>query len=216
MKKAYTTLFFFALLLSLLVTDALAAESAAKIIQKTKAKYESIKYLSLRFQQRFEWALTGEVQELSGLVLVAPGDRYRVETNTQIIVSDGKTLWTYNKPTRQVIVDNLGTEKTPLLRDLVLRYTQDYKATLAGEDTVAGRKCWVLDLVASGEGEFVPHIKVWVDKREYIIWQVEEKDANGNVNRYRITVFEEPSSLPDRLFHFKIPEGVEVVDLRSE
>ncbi len=210
-----------AILLVLVVASPADAQAstppdAAKIIKKTRAKYESIKYLSLRFQQRFEWTLTGEVQELRGQVFVAPGDRYRVETSTQVIVSDGKTLWTYNKPTHQVIVDNLGTQRNPLLRDLILRYTQDYRATLAGEDTVAGRKCWVLELSASDQGEFVPQIKVWVDKREYIIWQVEEKDANGNVNRYKITVFEEPSTLPDRLFHFKVPEGVEVVDLRSE
>ena len=191
------------------------SEDAQAIIRKTQKKYQSIRYLSARFTQRFEWTLTGEVQELNGQIFVAPGDRYRVETNTQLIVSDGKTLWTYNKPTHQVIVDDVGTEKTPLLRDLVLRYTRDYRATLAGEDTVAGRRCWVLNLVAAGEGEFVPHIKVWVDKREYIIWQVEEKDANGNRNRYRITVFEEPNSLPDRLFHFTVPKDVEVVDLRS-
>lgn len=193
-----------------------AGPTAEEIVRKTRQKYESLRYLTLRFQQIFEWKLTGEKQEIMGVVHVAPGDKYRVETPTQLIVSDGKTVWTYNKPVDQVIIDKLGEDRAPLLRDLVLRYMRDYRAELLGEEELAGRKCWVLLLKAKTPGELVGEIKVWVDAERYIVWQTEEEDANGNRNRYVVTAFEEPPSLSAGLFTFSPPDSAEVIDLRLQ
>ena len=206
-------------LVSLLIAvehSAAWAITADEIVRHTKKRYESIKYLTLHFTQVFEWKLTGERQELAGIVHVAPGDRYRVETATQLIVSDGKTVWTYNKPIDQVGIDRLGEDRSPLLRDLVLRYMREYAAELLGEEEVSGRKCWVLRLKAKDPAELVGQITVWVDREKYIVWQTEEIDANGNRNRYVVTVFEEPARLPDELFRFQPLPSAEVIDLRMQ
>ncbi|MDZ7373850.1 MAG: outer membrane lipoprotein carrier protein LolA [candidate division KSB1 bacterium] len=192
------------------------AQTADEIARKTRQRYESIRYLSLRFEQVFEWKLTGERQQLEGTVQVAPGERYRVETPSQLIVCDGKTVWTFNRPIRQVVIDRLGEDRTPLLRDLVLRYLKEYSATLAGEEPVDGKPCWVLRLRAKSPAELVEEITVWVDRERYIVWQTEEVDANGNRNRYRVLSFQEPSNLPEVNFQFQMPASVEIVDLRMQ
>ncbi len=201
-------------LVGILLSQVGQAQTAEEIARKTRQRYEGAKYLALRFQQVFEWKLTGERQEIEGTVQVAPGERYRVETPTQLIVCDGKTVWTYNRPIQQVVIDRLGEDRTPLLRDLVVRYLKDYAAELAGEGEVDGRRCWVLRLRAKNPAELVAEITVWVDRERYIVWQTEETDANGNRNRYRVLSFEEPASLPETAFHFDMPPSVEVIDLR--
>lgn len=45
---------------------------------------------------------------------------------------------------------------------------KQYKATLAGEETVDGKKCWKLDMVAVSSDVSYPHRVTWVDESTYI------------------------------------------------
>lgn len=98
----------------------------------------------------------------------------------------GKMLWMYSPSADRIIQISghmlkqsvMGSDLSyeDMLEDRPL--TEDYHATLVGEDTVDNRPCWVMDLNAK-HGE-IPYSarKLWVDK-EYMVPLMEEFYAKG-------------------------------------
>jgi outer membrane lipoprotein-sorting protein len=58
------------------------------------------------------------------------------------------------------------------------RLTVLYTAAVAGEETMEGRACWVLDLVSRGDEIAYFRRKAWVDKERFIVLR-EERFAKG-------------------------------------
>jgi len=56
-----------------------------------------------------------------------------------------------------------------------------YTATAAGEETVDGRPCWVLDLVSKGGEIAYYRRKVWVDKERYVVLREERYAKSGKL-----------------------------------
>lgn len=192
-----------------------AAENVKDIVKKLRDKYEKIQTLEADFVQTSIWSLAGETHRSNGKIYIAGGNRYRVETDLQTIVTDGKTVWTYSRDSRQVLIDNLShSRENPLPRDVLLKYTKDADAELLGETKIAGVTCYKLKFVPKDQESYIVATTVWVDKKSWLAVQIEQEDFNENVTRYELSDIHLNETLPDTLFTFSVPEGVEVVDLR--
>ena len=198
------------------LTDAMQESvTPQEVVKKVRQKYDALDNLTAHFEQIFDWKLTGETQHLQGKLYLQKGERYRVETEDQIIVADGKNLWTYSKANQQVIIDRLGkAEETPLLQDLLLKYTEQYAPQLVGEENLQGHPCYILDLKPKDEDVFVKKVRAWVAKADWLLWKIQETDVNDNVNIYLINELEVNKPLPSALFRFQPPQSAEVIDLR--
>jgi len=188
---------------------------AEEVIRKAKAKFESLQTFSADFEQVFQWKLTNETQRLTGTLYWKQGDKYRIETQDQIIVTDGKSVWTYSKPNQQVVIEALDRSKEAVLpRDLLLKYSEEYRAQLTGEAKVGDSDCYVLKLSPKAKEAFTVQLMVWVDRSDWIPRKVQETDINGNVNTYALRQVKLKPPLPESLFTFAIPKGAEIIDLR--
>lgn len=192
-------------------------ENAEKIIARVRNTYEKLEALSADFQKEYTWALAGETQTLSGKLFLKKGDRYRVETEAQTIVTDGKTVWTYSADKQQVFIDNMTkSQENPLPRDLLIKYTDEFKADFVRNEKIDGRDCHVVRLRPRQEDDsFAKSVTVWVDKKNWIAVKIEQVDLNENMTVYKLQNFAINPALEDQLFAFKIPDNVEVVDWRS-
>ncbi|MGQ9559251.1 MAG: LolA family protein [Candidatus Oleimicrobiaceae bacterium] len=206
-----------ALLTGLLVlplrSDAQQLDGQA-IVRKVRATFESLTTLRARFAQTFEWKMVGESQKVSGTLAAAKGDRYRIETDDQLIVTDGRTVWNFSKENKQVLIDHMGkSADTPLMRDLMVRYAEGYVAELKGQEAVHGSACYLVELRAKGE-EFITTVTLWVDRTLWIPVRVRQVDVNENINLYELQGVEVNVPLPASLFSFQVPPGAEVIDVR--
>jgi chaperone LolA len=193
-----------------------AQENAGKILEKVRATYDALESLSADFEKEYTWALAGETQALSGKLYLKKGDRYRIETESQIIVTDGKTVWTYSPQKAQVFVDQMEKSKeNPLPRDLLIKYTSDFKAKYLRSDKLGEVDCHVLLLTAREEDSFAQSVTVWVDKKTFVALQIEQRDLNDNITVYRLQNLALNNKLADQLFTFAIPHDAEVIDLRK-
>ncbi len=198
----------------------LAAAAAAQVmdgqevLRKVRATFESLNTLRARFSQTFEWKMVGERQTTTGTLVAAKGDRYHIETDEQLVVTDGKTVWNYAKANNQVIVDQLGkSADAPLLRDLMVRYAEGYKAELKGEEAVGERRCYLVELRPKEEA-FMTMVRLWVDRSLWLPVRVEETDVNDNLHIYELRDVELNVAVPGSLFTFRVPAGAEVIDVR--
>ncbi|MFQ5675982.1 MAG: outer membrane lipoprotein carrier protein LolA [bacterium] len=204
------------LLLSFASIHSADSKRAQEIIKKVQEKYKDLKTLSADFEQEFVWELAGETQVVKGLIYLGAANHYRIETDTQTIVADGTTLWTYSEPDNQVIIDSMKKSvENPLPRDLLFQYAEEYTPSLVGEEKLDDRKTYVLSLTPKDEEAFIKSMKIWVDETSWLTIKVVQVDINDNVNTYTIENIKEDVELQPSLFSFQIPADSEVVDLRE-
>ncbi|NIR48658.1 outer membrane lipoprotein chaperone LolA [candidate division KSB1 bacterium] len=185
------------------------------VVKKVKERYEKLESLKANFEQEYVWELAGETQTLTGTLYLRSGDNYRIETDTQVIVTDGKTVWTYSKENDQVIIDWLrSSEENPLPKDLLFKYSEEYQPHFVGEEKIYGRKAYVLNLVPKEEEAFIKSMKIWVDASLWLTVKIQQVDINDNINTYRVKNIQQNIELDPSLFTFKISPETEVVDLR--
>ena len=189
--------------------------SPKKIIQNVEKKLTSAKTAKVDFEETYIWELTGEEQSLKGELLLEGKDRFRVTTEDQVIVSDGKTLWTYSKPSHRVLIDRLANSDNALLpRQILFQYTRDYQARVSGEEIVLGKPCHVLTFTSETGDVFITQIKIWVEKIEWIPLKVEQTDLNENQRIFLLHDVQIGVVVDEKNFQFTIPDGAEVIDMR--
>jgi len=194
----------------------LSAENAKDIIKRVKEKYSKITSLQADFEQIFSWELAGETQKVQGTISLTSGNSYRIETDSQLIVTNGQDVWIYSKSDGQVIVDLIDKSgENPLPKDLLFKYSEEYKPHLVSEEKIDDKKVYVLNMVPKDEDGLIASMKIWVDASSWLTLRIEQVDINENVNTYNIRNIRENVELDPSLFNFTIPHDSEVVDLRE-
>ena len=61
----------------------------------------------------------------------------------------------------------------------------------------------------------IERMRVWVDRKKWLLLQVEQLEANGNLTTYRLKGHRTNKKIDDKVFAFEVPEGVEVLDRRT-
>lgn len=163
----------------------------------------------------------GEARSKELAVRFSPPGRFRREVvdrygfASQVIVSDGKTEWFYDRARRRAWKSPpqdpdykvLGTdEELELL-------SQNYEARVSGRERVAGRDCWVLELATRQGG--APARRLWIDRRHGLLLQAKAFQSDGTVaSTMRFLKIEFEPKLDAELFRFSPPPGTSVVESR--
>ena len=85
-------------------------------------------------------------------------------------------LWEYSPSTdRTIMISGHLLRQSVMGSDLSYEDMMDdphlpnmYSATVASQDTLRGRDCWILDLAAKKEDVAYDHRRIWVDKIRYV------------------------------------------------
>jgi len=192
------------------------AEDVEDIIKKVQKKYDKMDNFSAAFKQLEIFKLTGSQNELEGKIFIRQGIKYRFESDDQTVVTDGKSVWTYNAISKQLIIDKVRENSGALLpRDLLYKYPKNSYAALLGEETLNNRSCYLVKLTPKENFPgYLKEIRLWVDKSESLVSRMETTDLNGNNTIFDITSVNSKTELPDTLFSFQPQDGVDVVDMR--
>ena len=57
-----------------------------------------------------------------------------------------------------------------------------------------------------------PRYNFWVDRKKWLLLQIEQLEANGNLTTYLLRDHRTNKKIADEVFAFEVPEGVEVLD----
>jgi outer membrane lipoprotein carrier protein len=192
-----------------------AAIESQEIIRNVEQKLTEKQTVTARFEELYVWKLTGEKQSIKGEFSLKGESRFRITTDDQLIVSDGKTLWTYSKPAGRVLIDKIeNAENDWLPQKLFLKTGKEFRHRLSGEETLQGRKYYVVDFDAEKEDSYITKMKVWVDEETWLPGKIEQTDISRNKTIYTLSEIKTGQELEDSSFEFKPPEGVEIIDLR--
>ena len=163
MKRIFQTIAYLIIIsichhtLSLFALD----NKADEIIRKVKAKYDDFKTFYAEFDQTSYWKLADNVQEGHGKIWLKDKDKFRIETQDQIIVSDGKTIWTFSQFNNQVIIHKVekSGEEIRLPNDIFFKYSEDYIPVYLKDEKINNKDCFVLELRAKTKDIFINYMK---------------------------------------------------------
>lgn len=192
------------------------AADVNKIIKKVQKTYDKMDNLSATFKQVETFKITGSQTETSGKIFIKNGVKYRFKSEDQVIVTDGKTIWTYNEMSKQLLIDNVRENSGALLpRDLLFKYPKKYYSTLLGEEKSGKKDIYKIRLDPKEDVHgYIKSVKLWIDKDNWHILMIETTDLNGNKSRFEITDIDTKSKLSDDLFTYQADDSVNVVDMR--
>jgi outer membrane lipoprotein carrier protein len=192
----------------------------ATVIRDVQQRYDATADFTADVTQEMTVASLGKTLTASGTVAFKrPGKlRWQIgDGQGQLIVADGTTLWLYQPEERQVLqapFQSAFRASTPISFLLgVGRLADDFEVTLdPGDGPSAGADglTWLKLVPRQGDGT-LGWLRLGVSTRTHDIAAAEVHDQLGNVSRLRFSNLTRGVGLDDNLFHFQVPDGVDVV-----
>lgn len=122
-KRRKTTSSFSLLVFYFLLTGnafAGGTPTASEIIKNLQRNYDETNDAVVHFTQTVVLPFSKLSKTIKGTLYLKKGNKYKIETDDNIIVTDGKTTWTYMPASKQVVIDNYRDDKNTINPDKFL------------------------------------------------------------------------------------------------
>jgi outer membrane lipoprotein carrier protein len=185
-----------------------------EVVAKVQKQYETRKDFKAQFVQETTVKSLGRKQQSEGTVYFKKPGKMRwtyLKPTQQEIISDGKSLWNYRPEDKQVVVSPMTQAfqtKTPsTFLAGIGNLQKDFKARFL-EDPSSGRN-YSLELTPHEAQGNLEKLFLTVDKEDFKILQARIQDIMGNLTQMTFSKIQFDNNLPDSLFTFIPPPGVE-------
>ena len=199
----------------LLLVPGARAQDAEDVFERLKDKYESIESLRAEFSQTMSSSYMDEEATSHGL-LIASGEKYRVETEGQTLVTDGRVTWVYMPSQQQVLINDYSEdEQTFSVNEFLFDYDEKFELSNVQSTAIDGELHYVMSLEPKSRDAFFTEATLSMRARDNLVTRLQVVDVNGTTMVFRLTNIQINPPLESGVFSFTPPEGAEVVDLRS-
>jgi|WetSurMetagenome_2_1015567.scaffolds.fasta_scaffold00026_19 outer membrane lipoprotein carrier protein len=185
------------------------------LLDRIKENYSGGVSLSATFEVHISWKVRETQETKRGSIVLAPGDRFRVELGPSLWVSDGKTVWQYDKTINQAVAKPLSAVDDALLPSrAVSRYCSVYPLVRrpgSGRDAVFE---WKPDSAGNGKTGDVSFVSMTADTKTAVVKTLRVIDGNGNESTYTFFRTAVGGRTPAGAFEFVPPKGARVLDQR--
>ena len=196
---------FICITLVFILNNTFAQENAQTVLENIQNKFNTIDDLSAELTQ-----LVNGTVNLKGKIYFKKENSLRFEFKNILIVSDGKTSWSYNQKDDKVIITDYEREGNKILsiRQIIFDYPQDCDlSTFESEGNT------VLELIPKEDASSFSSLKLFIDGDNLITKALIDDPASGEI-RVDLSNYQLNKNLPDSFFQFSPTEGSKVIDLR--
>jgi outer membrane lipoprotein-sorting protein len=195
--------------------------AAALLLEEADAAYSGLTSLRAAFVQRVDLPLVDRTAQGHGTWYQAGRGRFRMDFTDppdDVFVADGTSLWLYQPSATpgQVIKSPLGgggqaAGGADVLANILSEARASYDADYEGTAIVSGERCHVIALTPRGPSEY-RLVRVWVADGDRLVRRFRIEEQNETIRTVTLADLEPNVPLPDSLFDFTPPDGVEVFD----
>ncbi len=208
-------LFLMVIFILLVVSPSVSLNAQDKGNQRLKSlqnKFETINDLTVDVVQKSgskESATGGLSGKLSYKKESAVGGKFHLDLKNNLIVSDGSTIWNYNKRENKVIINNVDETDPSYFSFNSIVYTYPSQCTLTSEQN---GEVLVLTPKENSDLNF-SKAKLWINKENLVTKITLENEGTGETeisfSNYKLN-----QNIADSKFKFTPPEGSTIIDLR--
>lgn len=180
------------------------AEDADRLLNDLKEKYSKINDFSAGITQE------GRNSVFTGKIYFKKGNKFHLDLKNFSIVSDGSTLWNYNKKENKVVINDADSEENSILSFNNLLEVYPSKCTLSSSNE--GKYNILILTPISGSGLKFKQTRLWINSED-LVEKVFIEGKDGNIT-FRFSDYKLNQDLPDSRFTFSAPKGSSIIDLR--
>ena len=187
-------------------------KKATAILDEVSVKTKAYKTIKIEFTYAMDNAKQKIHDKFKG-TLLSKGDKYKLTAAGQDVISDGKTVWTYLKDTKEVQINNVGEDDDAFTPTKLLSgYNKDFKSKFIEEK---GNE-QLIELYPLKKGKSFTKVQLTIDKTKKQISKFVIYDRNGSTFTYLVDKFVTDQPIADNVFTFNKAEhpGVEINDMR--
>lgn len=208
------------LLVAIVPIFAAVDEKALEILDKTSAYYQGLENFSATYNLTIQYP-EEDVVQYAKMSITARGPQYRLSYDQKETITDGETVWVYDKELQEVTISEYAKTDPDLnFAELYNLYQQGYRSVYIGERIVHKTKNIVRDIVQLTplhEDSSCKSIILEVDRATAQIhgWEVVQNEETGYI--CTVCSFSVNIPLSDAYFTFDIDAhgDLEVIDLRE-
>lgn len=185
-------------------------ENATAALKKASARFNqnvsfTVTATMLDSQRKKTGSHTAEVRYNKG--------KYRLVAGDQELISDGTTVWHWNKTAKEVTVNTLGGDDIDLMNPgrLLANYEQSFKAKYIRTDDDGTA---VIDLQPRSARSY-HKIRLFIDEESGLLKRMEVQKYDSSREIYDITNFKRTANAASQFtFDTALHPDVEVIDMR--
>lgn len=189
---------------------------SSKILEDLSIQTKSYENIHVNFNFTFKNESQDIFEEQEGNIKI-DSNRFRLEINKQIVISDGINQWIYLKEANEVQIMEYDAEDDMMSPNkLFTIYEQGYKSEYIELKEIDSKKIHIIDLFSIESNAF-RKIQLQIDSNTLQLFNIILYDKNGGSFTYLITDFKtnfEKNNNNEFLFNLTEYPGVEVIDLR--
>jgi outer membrane lipoprotein-sorting protein len=191
--------------LILILPMILIANDSDELLKRVQDRFSEIRDFSAEIKQE------GNNPLFTGRLMYKKENQFRLDLKNMTIVSDGYTVWNYNKKENRVVIDDVrDSESFPFSFNTLLN---DYPSRSSLSSSKEGNLNVLTLIPKRGSGLNFNRARLWINS-DYLIERISlETGQEGEVN-IRISDYKINQNLSESLFNFIIPEGSRIIDLR--
>ncbi len=203
------------IILMLFFAASIFGQSAQDVVKRIQNKFESISNLTADFSQTSIIPGSKSPVKNNGKIFFQKENKYRIEFKNMEIISDGATIWNYNKKAKKVIINNADDESNSFsLRNLIIDYPKQSSTSLLSNENINGQECTVVSLKPKSKESNFESIKIW-SNADGMVRKIEIVDNNNASLIFELSSVDTNRKISSDRFVFNKPAGTEVIDLRQ-
>jgi outer membrane lipoprotein carrier protein len=217
MNHKTRTILFIMLLLWPLSGSAFALDSKA-IVDAIQKQYDATDTFQARFIQKSYLKILGQSQKAEGSVSIKKPGKMKWEykaPDRQVLVSNNQGLWLYLPDEKQVTKmkpQSIYSSNTPALF-LAGRGKLTESFTIGKVTEENG--IYIAELIPRDKVQSLSKMVLLADNKNFQIVGSRVYDNLGNKTEMLFSNIETNPNLKEKLFQFKVPKGVELIDLSA-
>ncbi len=192
---------------------------AKEILDKVSQTNKSYQTIRIDFSFTLHNPKNNTTETNEGWVALK-GNRYRLHMPalSMEIFSDGIATWSYLTESNEVNITENDPESDAALNpaNLFTIYEKGFQYSYAGEENVAGKPSFMIDMVPEDKKKEYTKVRIFVDKVKYQIVKAISYNKDGNTYTLLLKDMKTNQNLTDDFFKFdpaKFPK-VQVNDMR--
>lgn len=206
MKSKLIFLFF-------IISSLIFAQSANDVLKKIQNKFNSLNNFTANFSQNYFNAQGKDAGKANGKFSYKRKNKFIVDLKSQLIISDGQTIWNNDKRFNRVVVSNLSDDPTSFsLEQFIFDYPLLCKNSIVKNETVANGEILIEMIPKDQDLQFMV-VRLWVSA-DGMINKLEVVDRGEMRYAFQFSEIKINQDLPDSKFTFTTPKGIQVIDLR--
>lgn len=207
--------------MAVLLLGCFAVESRAQnpdlatVTAGMQKRYAAMGNVSAKFIQEVRFGFSNIRQEFKGTLLMRKPNRFRIESENQVLVTDGSTVWAYSPANKQVVVDRYKENKNSITPERFLgTIPENYYATILGTEAGKAGRLITLKLVPKDDASFIRAVRLVVEDGTWTVRRISIEDVNETTTEYIIEDLNLDAPIDEASFTFLPPPGTDIVDLR--